>query len=71
MFTSSAAKTVPVSPATPAPNAKASNFSQFTGIPSSCAAIESSRIERQALPVRDWLTSQSTTTTATNTTRAT
>ena len=53
-----------MSAATAAPNANAVSFSQLTGIPITSAASGSSRSERQARPVREWLTKRS----ATNTT---
>ena len=51
--TCSAAKSVPVRPATAAPNMKANSFSRLTGIPISSAASGSSRSDRQARPVRE------------------
>ena len=48
-----AAKTVPASPAMPAPQANAISFSRFTGIPISSAARGSSRSDFHARPVRD------------------
>ena len=55
---------VPVSAATAAPKAKLISFSQFTGMPITSAASGSSRSERHARPVREWLRKRS----ATNTT---
>jgi hypothetical protein len=50
------AKTVPVSAATAAPKLNAISLRRLIGIPIASAARESSRRERQARPVRDWLT---------------
>ena len=54
-----AATNVPVSAATAAPNAKLISFSQLTGMPITSAASESSRSDRHARPVREWLTKRS------------
>ena len=49
------ANSVPVSAATAAPKLNAISLSTFTGIPIASAASESSRSDRQARPVREWL----------------
>ena len=50
------AKSVPVSAATAAPKLNAISLSRLTGMPIASAASGSSRSERQARPVREWLT---------------
>ena len=55
-----AAKIVPASAATIAPNAKAISLTRLTGIVIAAAASESSRTARQARPVREVSSSRST-----------
>ncbi len=55
-----AAKIVPASAATMAPNANAISFTRFTGIVIDAAASGSSRTARQARPVREVSSSRST-----------
>ena len=50
------ANSVPVSAAMAAPKLNAMSLSRLTGMPIASAASGSSRSERQARPVREWLT---------------
>ena len=61
-----AAKMVPASAATMAPNAKAISFTRLTGIVIDAAASGSSRTARQARPVREVSSSRSTAMVATS-----